>query len=187
MNYLYSKYDHYISFVEKKKTDRLCKNLKVMANSKHGKLIKEIFNNPIDTNYKIEKDKDNKILISFHTNSLFMYRLDIFKIIEEDKSDNFINHISFSDYDNNPNDEDKYEDLLNRNEMREILNRIHYILLDLVDKQTITDMFCIGGAKLLAKNNIYKYVLKVIVGGGGFDKLETDKYDTGFGLYFKIK
>ena len=47
-------------------------------------------------------------------------------------------------------------------------------------------MFCIGGAKLLAKNNIYQYMLKVIVGEDGFKKLKTNKYNTGFGLYFKI-
>jgi hypothetical protein len=83
-----------------------------------------------------------------------------------------LNHIGFSD-NNDTKDEEKYESLLNRNEMREILNRIHYILKDLTKDNTINNYFCIGGTKLLAKNNIYEYMLKVLVGDDGFDKLST--------------
>lgn len=184
MNYLYVKYEHYINFIENE-SDRIYKNLKIVTNSKGGGIIKEIFNVPISTEYKIEKYIPN-ILISFYTESGYKYRLDIFRVDENDKFDGFINHITFSDYNNDPSDEEKYEELLKRNEMREIINRIHYILKDLVKNNTINNYFCIGGTKMLAKNNIYEYVLKVLVGDSGIKKLNTDVYKTNFGLYFNI-
>jgi hypothetical protein len=49
MNYFHVKIEHYEKFVEKYKTDRLCKNLKLFCNSKSGFLITENFNNPIET------------------------------------------------------------------------------------------------------------------------------------------
>ncbi len=185
MKYLHVKYNHYINFVNENKSDRLYKNLKIYTSSKNG-LINEIFNEPLYTDYKIEKYTPN-ILISFETKSENKYRLDIFKIMEMDKSDNFINHLAFSDYKNDLENSDKYEELLNRNEMIEILNRIHYILKDLVKDKTINNDFCIGGTKIISKNNIYQYMLKILVGEDGFRKLDTEVYkDTKFGLYFKI-
>ena len=186
MNYLYVKYPDYINYIkENNNNDRLFKNLKIYTTSKEG-IINEIFNEPLYTNYKIEKNTTD-ILISFNTNSNNKYRLDIFKIIEKDKSKNFINHIAFSDYTNNINDIDKYEELLKRNEMIEILNRIHYILKDLISNNIINNSFCIGGTKLLSKNNIYQYLLKIIVGNNGFQKLNSEIYtNTKFGLYFKV-
>jgi hypothetical protein len=185
MNYLYVKYENYIDFININDTNRLSKNLKIMTNSKGGQLIKEIFTSPIETNFKIEKYTPN-MLISFYSEKGFKYRLDIFRVIEKDKSKEYINHIAFSDYDNDPNDEEKYEELVGRNEMREILNRIHFILLDLISDQTINNSFCIGGTKLEEKNKIYEYMLKVLIGNEGFTKQQTDVYKTNFGLYFKI-
>ena len=169
MKYLYVKYNHYVNFINENKNDRLCKNLKIYASSKNG-LINEIFTEPLNTEYTIEENNDN-ILISFYTKNYNKYRLDIFKIIEKDKSDDYINHISYSDYDNK----------------LELLNRIYFILMDLLNKNIINNSFCIGGTKLISKNNIYQYLLKTIVGENGFKKLNTDVYkDTKFGLYFKI-
>jgi hypothetical protein len=185
MNYIYVKYENYNDFVSQYKTNRLSKNLKMMTNSKGGKLIKEIFTSPIETEYKIEKLIPN-LLISFYSSSKFKYRLDIFRVIEEEKSKNFINHIAFSAYNNDPNDEEGYEELIGRNEMREILNRLHFILKDLIKDKTINNSFCIGGTKLEEKNRIYEYMLKVLVGDDGFTKQSTDVYNTNFGLYFKI-
>ncbi len=185
MKYLYVKYNHYVKFINENSDDRLCKNLKIYTTSKNG-LINEIFNEPLYTNYNIESNDDN-ILISFKTKHNNKYRLDIFKIIEKDKSEDYINHISYSDYNNIIDDQDKYEELLNRNEMIELLNRIHFILKDLLNKNIINNSFCIGGTKLISKNNIYQYLLKTIVGDSGFKKLDTNIYkDTKFGLYFKI-
>jgi hypothetical protein len=186
MNYLYVKYKHYIDFVNEYKNDRLCKNLKIYATTKNG-IINEIFNEPLYTNYKIEKNTLDYILISFETKSNYKYRLDIFKIIELDKYNNYINHIAFSDYNNDISDENKYEELLHRNEMYEIINKIHFVLKDLINNNILDNYFCIGGTKLMSKNNIYQYVLKILVGEEGFKKLDTEVYkDTKFGLYFKI-
>ena len=186
MNYLYVKYNHYVNFINEYKTDRLCKNLKIYTTSKNG-LINEIFNEPLYTDYKIEKNFPNYLLISFETKAEYKYRIDIFRMTEYDKSPNYINHIAYSDYNNEVTDVDKYEELLNRNEMLEILNRIHYILNDLVKNNIINNEFCIGGTKTLAKNNIYQYLLKILVGEDGFKKMNTEFYkDTKFGLYFKI-
>jgi len=185
MKYLYSKLNHYILYVEKNKTNRLSKNLKLMTHTKSGKLIKEIFENPIYTEYKIEENNNSNILISFYTNKLYKYRLDIFKIYEYDKSEYPINHIAFSDY-NNQLDSYDYEENLNRHEMIEILNRIHFILNDMVKNKIIYNFFCIGGSKLEEKNKIYEYMLKVLVGKDGFRREKTDIYDTNFALYFEI-
>lgn len=184
MKYLYVKYENYIDFVNIFKTNRLAKNLKIMTNTK-GELIKEIFRSPIKTQYNIENISKN-LKISFFSNKNFKYRLDIFRIIEENKSKNYINHLAFSDYENDIYDDEKYEELVGRNEMIEVLDRIHFILKDLVSKKIINNHFCIGGTKLDEKNRIYKYMLKVIVGENGFTKQKTEIYKTKFGLYFKI-
>ncbi len=184
---MHTKYEHYVKFVEYYKTDRLEKGLKIYTISKSGLFgdINEIFKNELHTEYNIEKNSTN-ILISFYTKKQNKYRLDIIRGIEKDKSAYYINHIAFSDYEKVPNNEEEYEILLGRNEMIEIINRIHFILKNLVKSNTIDNYFCIGGTKLLSKNNIYRYVLKILVGDNGFDKLTTDVYETGYGLYFKI-
>jgi hypothetical protein len=183
MNYLYVKYNHYINFINENKSDRLNRNLKLMISStKSGKILKEIFEYPLETTYKIEEYSPN-ILVSFNSNSNNKYRLDIIKIFENDE---FINHIAFSDYENKLEDSDDYERLLDRNEFREILNRIHYIMIDLIDNGFINNKFCIGGTKLEKKNRIYQFFLKVVVGDSGIKKLKTDLYDTGWGLYFNV-
>jgi len=186
MNYLYTKQEHYTKFVEEYKTDRLYKNLKIYSPMKTGKLIKEIFNEPIFTEYEIIEKKPDKILISFKTKSGSKYRLDIFIVEEKDKYIEPINHFAFSDFEKSPENGDDYEKVLKRHESLEIFNKIHFILIDLCEKKIINNIFCIGGAKLFSKNNIYEYALKIIVGDDGFKKVKTDIYKTGFGLYFKI-
>lgn len=186
MNYLYTKQEHYIKFVEEYKTDRLYKNLKIYSPMKTGKLIKEIFNEPIFTEYDIVETNPDKILISFKTKSGSKYRLDIWIIEEKDKYAESINHFSFSDFEKSTENEDDYEEILKRHEALEIFNKIHFILINLCEKGLINNIFCIGGTKLLSKNNIYEYALKIIVGDDGFKKLKTNVYKTGFGLYFKI-
>jgi hypothetical protein len=182
MNYLYLKLDHYINIVMESGTDRLYKGLKVATNSKSGKLIREIFNVPIDTEYKVEK-YDSPLLISFLSNSLQKYRIDIFVINELERG--LINHISFSLYDNDLSNVDDYESNTNRGEMIEVINRIHFILKDLLEKEIIRSKFCIGGTELIKKNKIYEYLLKVILINPPI-KRKTDLYDTKFGLYFDV-
>lgn len=180
MNYLYTKIEHYRLFFEKYNTDRLEKNLKLYTNSKTN-LLNEIFNNPIKTEYDIFYDENN-IKIIFITKSKTEYRLDIFPIDEKNKG--LVNHISFSLSDSKLDDE--YEKLTNKNEMLDILNRIHYIIIDIVSKNIVNNYFCIGGKEIKEKNKIYEYFLKIVVGDKGFDKLETDIYNTKWGLYFEV-
>jgi hypothetical protein len=205
MNYIYTKTEHYKIFYEKNKTDRLSKNLKILPESDKINLFKisfgyknneEIFNESIETEYSIEKLKGNFFKITFRTNSNTKYRLDIHVINE---INGIVNHISFTEYDSKydiiPDDsinfdeyEESYNKPTNRNEMIELVNRVHFILKDIINNNYITDnLFCIGGTEIESKNNIYEYSLKVIVGKDGFDNLKTNVYpETGWGLYFSI-
>lgn len=182
MNYLYTRQEHYKMFIEKYNTDRLEKGLKIYTTSKSG-LLNEMFNQPIETEYEIFNIK-NDIKIIFKSKSDSEYRLDIFPIKEIDKG--FVNHISFTLSDRSILDEDEYEKPTNKNEMIEILNRIHFIILDIVSKNIVSNYFCIGGTEIKEKNKIYEYFLKIIVGESGFDKLCTIIYKTKWGLYFKV-
>jgi hypothetical protein len=160
------------------------------------KTNEEIFNNSIETKYNIEKLKENLFKITFETNSNTKYRLDIHVI---DEVNGIVNHIAFTENDskfdiipNNNKDFNEYEESYNKptkyHEMIELMNRIHFILKDIINKNYITNnLFCIGGTEIESKNNIYEYSLKVIVGKNGFDKLKTNIYsNVGWGLYFSI-
>lgn len=202
MKYLYSKSEHYDLFIKENKSNRLSKGLKIMPyESKVSSLLKktynineEIFDKSIVTDYELINVEDGFKKVVFKSNSNTEYRLDIFEIEE----DGIVNHISFAlnsqkfdvlpkDYGEFQEYEMEYQELTNKNETIEVLNRIHFILRDLVEKTIINNSFCIGGTKLEKKNKIYQYLLKTIVGEGGFKKLNTNIYpEIGWGLYFKI-
>jgi hypothetical protein len=203
MKYLYTKTEHYKKFILDNNTNRLSKGIKIMPENSKMNLFKkslnyineEIFQKPIITEYEVVQINDNFIKLLFTSNSKTDYRLDI-HIINE--INGLVNHIAFtkddSKYDkipNNPIDFEKYEydynKLTGMNEMIEIMNRIHFILIDLLKKSLIKNYFCIGGTEIIEKDNIYEYLLKVIVGDDGFKKMETEVYDkVGWGLYFSI-
>jgi hypothetical protein len=193
MKYLYTKNDHYRLFVNKHKTDRIKKNIKIYTTSKDKLLIEsgiinEIFNNPLQTEYRLYKNAKNLKAI-FKSNSNTEYRLDVFPIVEENKG--IVNHISFSTSNNNITDKNEYEALTDKKEMIEILNRIHFILNKMVENSIVYNYFCIGASEIEKRNNIYEYFLEIVVGVDGFDKLKTDVYknkedDLNWGLYFKI-
>ena len=196
MKYLYTTSEHYKKFLESNKSNRIHKNLKIWTTGSKNNLLKinEIFENPIDTKYSVETHPNNVLKITFNTNSNTNYRLDLLFIEEFDK---LINHISFtlnnSIFDIIPNsDEDdkiniEYHNPTGKNEMIEILNRIHFILRDLVSKKIIINNFCIGCSEIIEKDKIYEYFLKVVVGEDGFEKINTNVYPTvGWGLYFSI-
>jgi len=205
MKYIYTKTEHYKMFCEKNKTNRLSKSVKILPESDKMNLFKitsgykvneEIFNESIETKYDIEELKENFFKIIFKTNSDIEYRLDIHVI---DEVNGIVNHIAFTEndskFDTIPNssiDFDEYEKNYNKptkhHEMIELMNRIHFILKDIIDKNYINNnLFCISGTEIESKNNIYEYSLKVIVGNNGFDKLKTSVYPkTGWGLYFSI-
>ena len=195
MKYLYTKSNHYTKFLESNSnSNRLSKNLKILP--PNGKFINEIFNSPIKCDYTKEtKKSEARVVIKFESKLGNKYRLDIFPLKEFNKE---INHIAFGidskEFEDLPNTLsdldiywDDYERPTNRNEMIDILNRLNFILNDLVNKNEIQPDFCIGGTELESKNNIYEYFLKIVVGDNGFTKLKTRMYPkSGWGLYFKI-
>ena len=205
MKYLYTKTDHYKKFLLENKNNRLSKNIKILPESDKMNLFKmsldsnlneEIFTSPLETEYKIVKINDKFIKVLFTSKSKTNYRLDIHII---DEINGLVNHLSFTEddpkYDIIPNNEDDfnqyendYNRLTGRNEMIELMNRINYILLDLLkSRYLLNNLFCIGGTELEEKNNIYEYLLKIIAGDDGFRKLKTNVYPkTGWGLYFSI-
>ena len=175
MNYLITRKEHF-------KNDRLSKRLKITTIGDYDELFNvstknEILNTNLITNYIKENDE----LYSFYSDSKTKYRLDIILKNEEDKG--IVNHIAFSLYDNN---ETNYDKLTDKKEMIEILNRIKYIINDLVNNHNLYNYFCIGGTELETKNNIYEYSLYILLGENNYKKLKTNLYDSGWGLYFEI-
>jgi len=179
MKYIWTNSENYKKFLESNLSNRLSKGLKVIPTGDKWNLFKiskglneEIFNNPLETKYSINKLDGRFLKIKFGTNSRTNYRLDIHMIREFGI---IVNHISFTE------DSDKYD----KNEMIELMNRIHFILLDVVDKGILSTTFSIGGTELEEKNRIYEYFLKVL--GVDFKKLKTDVYPKcGWALYFSI-
>ena len=167
MKYLYSKSEHYIKFLESNSTNRIYKNLKIWTTGSKNDLlgINEIFESPLATEYTSSNHPNNGLKLIFKTNSETEYRLDLLFIEEFNE---VINHISFtlnkSTFDIIPDNNHDY-DIMNseydkptgKKEMIEILNRIHFILRDLVSKNKINNSFCIGSTEIIEKNNIYEY------------------------------
>ena len=205
MKYLYTKSDHYKIYVSENKTDRICKGCKILPygsgkyhliwNSLGGPIREEIFKNPIITNYQVVDINNFFRKVLFKSTSNTEYRIDIHLLNEVN---GLVNHIAFTENDDkfdtlptNDLEADKYESdyhkLTGRDEMIEVMDRIHYILMDLINKNIISNNFCIGGTEIDKKNNIYEYFLKVMVGEDGFKKLPTNAYPKiGWGLYFKM-
>jgi len=184
MRYIHTKLEDYNKFIKENGTNRLSKNLKIHTSSKNLLLkslfnVNEMFDRILKTDYIIKPN--TKYLILFKTNKNNEYRLDVVPKYENDKG--LVNHIAFTD--SKVNKIEDYDVLLDKNEMIEILNRISYIINDLVIKNIINNYFCIGGTNLESKNKIYEYLLKVVVDQNGFTKETTNLYDAGWGLYFK--
>jgi hypothetical protein len=174
MKYLITRKEHF-------KNERLSKNLKTTTIGTYDKLLgintlNEILDSNLKTDYNIETDNE----ISFYTNSGKKYRLDI---IPKSEHGQIINHISFSEYDVKL---ENYDKLTGNDEMIELLNRIKYIINDLVQTNKIENRFCIGGTELESKNKIYEYSLYILLGKNGYEKKDTIFYDVGWGLYFTI-
>lgn len=202
MIYIYSKYEHYLKYLSENNTDRLYKGLKLTTSSNNktnlfnnNRLNEEIFNNSIQCDYEIANLKNNHIKVIFKSKNDNEYRIDIFKILENNK---IINHIGFTlnndIFDITPTTPEEqeifdieYEKMTNISEIYDILGRIRYILENMVNDKIIDSSFCIGGTKFIKKNKLYEYMLKFIVGDDGFEKRESDTYPKiGWGLYFDI-
>jgi len=202
MKYLFTKINHYRKFINENLVDRIDKDIKILPVENKMNLFKrslsineEIFEEPLKTEYNLIFLNDSFMKIIFKSKSNTECRLDLHVIQENNE---LINHIAFttndSKYDTIPNNLDDYNQYeveynqpTNKYEMVEVLNRVRFILNDLVDKNKTNNNFCIGGTEIKSKNNIYEYFLKVVVGEDGFKKLKTDVYpDIEWGLYFKI-
>lgn len=189
MKYLETTYEQYQNFITFEKSERLSKNLKIFAkdlskiNIFSKTKINEIFDSEIKTKYNIHKDNYNNLSIYFKTNSNTEYRLDLIKYNEEDKG--IVYHIGFSLWNVEIND---YDVLTEKHEMIEILNRIKYIINDIIINNLLErNYFCIGADVLLKKkNDIYQYFLKIVLGKNKFKKLQTKLYDSNWGLYFEL-
>ena len=174
MKYLITKKEHF-------KNERLSKFLKTTTIGDYDKIfeintLNEILDANLKTSYVFENDEE----VSFYTKSGKRYRLDIIKKNEYNK---IINHISFSEYNVEIKDYDK---LTGNDEVIELLNRVKYIINDLVKLNKITNHFCIGGSELESKNRIYEYSLFILLGKDGYEKKDSIYYDVGWGLYFSI-
>jgi len=174
MKYLITRKEHF-------KNERLSKTLKTITIGTYDKILgTNTINEILDTNLKTDYNFVNENEISFYTNSGKKYRLDI---IQKNEHNEIINHISFSEYNVKI---ENYDKLTGHDEMIELLNRIKYIINDLVQSKKIENSFCIGGTELESKNNIYEYSLYILLGKNGYEKKNTIFYDVGWGLYFKI-
>ncbi len=170
----------FLNYKEKYGSDKLDKWNSIYTKSKTkmlhdlGGIYEEEIFDGIETAYKIKKNNDNYIII-FNTISNTKYRFDLFKEPNEN-----IYHLGFSLYDTK--DED-YEKLTFKNEAIELLNKIIWILKDVVKSLPSDYELCIGLTDNEKKNKIYEYMMKTI---SNWEKRETDYYDTGWGIYFKL-
>jgi len=179
MKYLITRKEHF-------KNERLSKYLKTTTIGNFDELLNfntlnEILNSNLITNYKILSNDNEELVLIFESKSKIKYQLNLFKRFEYGE---IVNHIVFTLY---GREEKDFESLSGKNEMIEILNRVKYILISMVNDMIINDNFCIGGSILESKNNIYEYALYIFVGEEGYEKLDTIYYPTGWGLYFKSK
>jgi len=144
----------------------------------------EIFDSEIKTEYTIYDNKNN-LTIKFLTNSNTEYRLDLF--LKNEKEKGLVYHIGFSTWEVSKEEYNIVK--IEKYEMIEILNRIKFIIKDLIRKNKLkVNYFCVGASEISdKKNDIYEYFLKIVLGNNNFQKLETDLYSPNWGLYFKIK
>ena len=121
---------------------------------KYIKPINELFKSSITTDYYVKNNEDFKTCY-FTKKSGNNYRLDLYEVDEPNIG--LVNHISFTLADVKNYEDETYTNLTNKGEMLEILNRIRYIIEDLVKSEDVVNYFCIGDSILDSKNNIYEY------------------------------
>jgi hypothetical protein len=187
--HLYTTYNQFKTFYNENKTERLDKGIKIYSGGSKRIIIKnikehnvnEIFDSSLESDYILFKNNDD-LEIKFKTYSNNKYRLDLFSYNEFNKN---IYHLGFSLWEATLLNYDMLK--TNKYEIIEILNRIKYIIKNLKNNNKLkTNDFCIGSTELIKKNKIYKYFLKVVLSENSFEKLKTNLYDEGWGLYFKI-
>ena len=176
------KLEHFIKYQNKYNTTYLDKKTqyRIWSRSKNNLLEKiEDYNivneilNGTKTNYTSFKDNNNNLKLVFNTKSN-KYRFDL----QHEKNTN-IYHLMFSEDDFKSGE---YEKLTNKNESIEVFSRLSYILKDF-SKNLKNVEFCIGATGNNAKDRLYEYFM---IYTKSWKKKNTNQYDLGWALYFKI-
>jgi hypothetical protein len=175
------KFEHFSQYQKEHNTAYLDKKngYRIWSPSKSRMLngfkpVLEMFDGTI-TEYKFTVDSTvDNLCINFNTNSNTKYRLDLSK-----EPNTNIYHLAFSLDDI---DIDNYEKLTNLKESKEVFSRIAYILKDLTKKYNIHE-YCIGATNDIKKDFLYSSMMRYV---DSWEKRDTDAYDLGWALYFKI-
>ena len=138
-----------------------------------NKINEEIFEGT-PCNYKIIEKHEDKILIKFESKSDNEYRIDLLKEPNVD-----IWHIGFSEIENQLDDIDKYETLTDKKEPIDVFSRLVWILKDL----NMNVEYCIGSTGDPKKDRVYEYMMRFV---SKWEKRNTDNYNLGWAIYFKI-
>ena len=76
----------------------------------------------------------------------------------------------------------EYERLTDRNESIEVFSRLSFILKNFSKKLANVE-FCVGATNNNSKNRLYEYFM---IYTKSWEKRNTEHYDFGWALYFKI-
>ena len=141
-----------------------------------GKIFEEEIFDGIETKYTIQK-VGNNYLILFKTNKGNEYRFDL---INEPNTK--IYDLAFSISSNSLNNEEEYLKLTSEGESKEVFAKLVWILKDITPKIDVSE-YCIGATGINTKDRIYQYMMKFV---SGWERRDTNKYDLGWALYFKL-
>lgn len=177
--YIEVKLEDYQKYYEKYNHNKLDKwNIIIPLGNNLPKFLKineEIFEGR-ETEYIIEELLDSSYLLKFTSSNNNVYRFDLIK-----EPNVNIYHLAFSEYHNNLTSS-LYEYLTNKGEAIDVFSRLIWILKDISPKINVGE-YCIGGTFDYRKNKIYQYLMRFV---SGWEKRNTNIYDVGWGLYFKI-
>lgn len=176
------KLEHFIEYQNKYNTSYLDKKngYRIWSRTKDNILEKigvESINEMLDgteTNYEIFKDEYGNFKLLFNTNNKNKYRFDL----QHEKNTN-IYHLIFSGENFKKGE---YERLTDRNESIELFSRLSFILKDFSKKLKGVE-YCIGATNNESKNRLYEYFM---IYTKSWEKRDTEQYDLGWALYFKI-
>ena len=175
------KLEHFLDYQKKNHTTYLDKKNKYRIWSKSKtKLLEKIDINSINemldgikTFYEMFKDDKNNYKILFKTKGND-YRFDL------QFEQPIIYHLMFSDDDFK---DGEYEKLTNKNESSEVFGKLSYILQDFNKINNNNIEYCIGATGNEKKDRLYNYFMNYTK---KWEKRETDMYELGWALYFKI-
>lgn len=180
--YLHVTLESYNDYINKFGSNRLDKWFKILPPSSkffvlnnYNDYILEAFEGQ-ETNYELS-EVNSGYLIIFKCKSGYEYRFDIIR-----EPDTKIYDLAFSDSSNDMSDV-SYDNLTDRNESKELLSRLVWILKDVNGKLDVSE-WCIGATNLQSKNNIYEYLMKFT---NSWEKRFTNKYPPlNWAIYFTL-